>query len=149
MVPRTVEIELNNRAREMKGQQYIYNNVVVEFLGLCVGVGETLSEVEIYISGQTIYTDYLKAGKVLDQFQPIQEQAMILQKQQDKTLSVIPKSEVEEVRGIMLDQLRELRSNPSKETIDKSRATNETVNTLLNVYKTTLEYARLQNKLKR
>ena len=125
----------------MKGQQWIYNDVVVEILGCMVGTGETGQEIEIYLnSGNTIYTDYVNIEKVIKKFRPLHEQALILQRNEEKKLTVCAPSTTSEIRDLLMDQLHALRNNPSKEVIAQSRAINETVNQFTLLAKAELEY---------
>lgn len=126
---------------KMKGQQMIYNDIVVTILGYCIGVGEKGQDVEIYLnSGQTIYTDICKVFNVIKKFHPIHEQAVILQKQEEKKLTVCSGVVVAELRDMMLDQLRQLKTNPTKEVIAQSKAINETISQFTNLARAELEY---------
>lgn len=140
---------IDTRLAEMKGQQWIYNDIVVEVLGHVMNAGEKGQDIEIYLnSGQTIYTDIFKIENVINKFHPIHEQAVILQKQENNRLTVCSGDVVTEVRDLLMDQLRTIRANPTKEVIAQSKAINDTINQFTNLARTELEYKKFVSRIK-
>lgn len=137
-----IEKPITARLDDMKGKEWIYNDVAVTILGfVIIGGGE---EIEIYLNnGRTIYTDFVKVGKVLNKFHPVAEQARLLQAQQDRTLNTCSNDIVSEMRDTLLAQLREIRTNPTKEVIAQSKAVNETINQFTNLARTELEFKKM------
>lgn len=136
------------RLEEMQDKEWIYNDRVVTILGHCIIDGG--NEVEIYLSnGETIYTDFVKLAKVIDKFHPVAEQARLLQERQDRTLSVCGNNIVNEMRDALLEQLRAIRTNPSKEVLAQSKAVNDTINQFTNLARTELEYKKMMAQMRK
>lgn len=136
------EKPIATRLDEMKGKEWIYNDMAVTILGSVIIEGG--KEIEIYLNnGNTIYTDFVKVGKLLDKFRPVAEQARLLQVQRDRTLNVCSGDIVQEMRDSLLAQLREIRANPTKEVLAQSKAVNETINQFTNLARTELEFKKM------
>ncbi len=133
---------------ELKGKEWIYNDIAVTVLGSCITGGG--KDVEIYLNnGKTIYTDFAKLPSVISKFRPIAEQARILQKQEDSRLSVCSGDIVSELRDTLINQFREIRANPSKEVLAQSKAVNDTVNQFTNLARTELEFKKMAMQLRK
>lgn len=148
MIPKEIETSLKQRLGAMIDRDFIYRNNVVRVLNFMVGTGEKGNDIEIYLNdGRTIDTNYVKVQKILEDFQPLQEQARVLQRRESATLSVCGGGVVTELRDTLLDQLRAIRENPSKEVLAQSKAVNETVSVFTNLARAELEYKKFSNQL--
>ncbi|MDE5975389.1 MAG: hypothetical protein K2G69_02440 [Muribaculaceae bacterium] len=143
-----ITAETIRQIEEMKGGDWIYNDRVVTILGSCpTNEGK---EIEIYLNnGETIYTDYVNVSRVLNRFHPVAEQARLLQKKTDNTLSVCSGDVISELRDTLLSQIRKLHDNPTKETLAQSKAINETINQFTNLARTELEYKKMTFQLRK
>ena len=146
MIPAIAQETLETQLSEMKGNEFIYRGAVIEILEYMIGTGDEGNDVEIYLNnGQTIYANYLDVKKHIANFTPITEQARALQKKQDMQLSVCAGSVVTELRTTLIEQIRILRENPSKEVLAQSKMINDTINQFTNLARTELEYKRFLN----
>lgn len=129
--------------RWKEGGPFIHNDRVVEILYYVYGSGVSGLDVEIYLKdGSSIQTDMTKLPKIMKQWHPIHEQAVILAREEAKKGSVLNQDVVGELRETILDQIRKLKDNPSKEAIEQSKALNATITTFTNLAKTELDFRR-------
>lgn len=126
---------------EMKDKAYVYQDEEVVVLQSAYGVGDYGDMVEIYLNnGKTIECTIGALRSKMKQFQPIGKQVVIHTQAVLNKVSTLQPNVVGELRESLLDQIRRIRTNPSKEVIEQSKQVFQGVNTFANLAKVELEY---------
>lgn len=131
--------EALRKLKSMNKRPWVYRNKVVEIIGFADYVGEHGDEVEIYLNdGRTIECHVNKLEEKLKEFGSATGTVVTLAHHKLDEVSSVNPTVVKEVRDLVLESIREVKSNPEK--ISQAKQVFQGVNTLLNIAKTELEY---------
>lgn len=127
-----------------KKGEFIWNDRVVQILYYVANTGMSGNEFEIYFKdGSSLLTDVIKLPRIMKQWHTIHPQAVLLAKEEAKKNTTLDATIIKDIRATVLDQIKALRENPTKETIAQTKAINESIGALCNVARTEIEYRKL------
>lgn len=129
------------KLESMVNKPFLYNNQEVVIIGFADNVGEYGDDCEIYLNtGRTIEWKMSDLITNLNRFRSISNTVIVLAEQRMSQLSTVNPTVIGDMRDIILDQIKKVKSNPDNATINQAKQVFQGVNTLMNLAKTELEY---------
>jgi len=134
-------MEQIKKLKEMINQAFLYNNEEVVIIGYADSVGERGEDIEIYLNnGKTLEWKMDDLFTKINRFRPITNAVIVLSEQRMNQVSSVNPTVINELRGVILDQINKVRTDPTNTTINQSKQLFQGVNTLINLAKTEMEY---------
>ena len=128
-----------DKLKNMVGKPFLYQNEEVVVLNYCDNVGDDGDEVEIYLNnGKTLVFNQNDLIFKLNRFRPITTSVIVLSDNRLNQVSALNPTILKDLRDLVLDQIRTLKSDPS--SINQAKQVFQGVNTLTNLAKTEIEY---------
>lgn len=130
-----------DRLKGMVQKPFLYKNEEVVIIGYCDGTGDDGDMVEIYLNnGRTIEVGFGDLNRKLNSFTPLTKSVIVLADKVVNSVSAVNPGIISEIRDTVLQMIRDLKGNPSKDKINQAKQVFQGVNAIANLAKVELEY---------
>lgn len=141
------ERSIRERILAMKGRTFIFEDDCLEVINVALDCGEDGDEVEIFTNtGRTLVFKESRMESVLSRFKPMNNAVIRIVDNRLKSVSMMNPDTMSELKSILMEQIRNVRQDPSKR--NEAKTVINAVNSMLQLAKVELDYTKFMLSVK-